>query len=431
MKRCHEYPELDLFSEPCENPHVEKVQWTEIKTSTVLGNNYNVTSLVFDIGKASGRKLLDLSRAQLMIDITCCKKLQAPAYAPVNNMLQSMIENCIIKLNDDVLMDSSKMYNYNAYMLDLIDTTQEQKEGMMTSQLWYPDTPKQFDSVTGTDNKGFKTRLDLGKKGLVQLIGKLHTELFNQERYFINNVSINIELTLAKLPFYFMANDTVTENYEMDIKDAKIYVPYVHVSDKTIEDIEKTLLTKPVLYPIQRIHTKSFPIDTKTTSVTIEEISRGQMPKTIVIGVMTAKRKSGALKLNPFNFDGAAAEFNITKMELNVDGMPYAKRALTPDFKKDDYGKSYMNFYESLNFTQDGTNTPAIPIADYKNGYCLFPFNLNPGCCSDPGVFKKDGLLSLDIEFEKAPTETLQVIVWGVYDNTISINKDRHFSKDW
>ena len=90
-----------------------------------------------------------------------------------------------------------------------------------------------------------------------------------------------------------------------------------------------------------------------------------------------------------------------------------------------------MNFYESLNFTQDGTNTPAIPMEDYKNGYCLFPFNLNPGCCSDPGVFKKDGLLSLDIEFENAPTETLQVIVLGVYDNTISIDKERHFTKDW
>ena len=427
MKRCEDYPELDLFSNECENPHIEKIQWAEIKTSTILSND--ITSVVFDIPKASGRKMLDLSRLQLMIDIMCSRTGgSTPVQAPVNNMLHSMIENCTIKLNDNVLMDSNKMYNYSAYLLDLLDTTQEQKEGMMTAQGWYVDTPKHFDVVEGVDNKGFKTRQEL--RGLVSLIGKLHSELFNQERYFINDVNINIELTLAKLPFYYMANETNPAKYKMEIKDAKIYVPYVHVSEKTMDDLEEQLKKTPVLYPIQRIHTKSFPIDTKSTSVTIEEISRGQMPKKVVIGVVTDKRKAGDLKLNPFNFDGAAAEFNITKMELNVDGMPYAKRALTPDFKKD-YGKTYMNFYESLNFTQDGTNTPAIPMDDYKNGYCLFPFNLNPGCCSDPGVFKKDGLLSLDIEFENAPTETLQVIVLCVYDNTISIDKDRQFSKDW
>jgi len=427
MKRCQDYAELDLFSNECENPHVEKVQWAEIKTSTTLTNN--ITSLVFDIAKASGRKMLDLSRAQLMIDIDMSHLGSAPVQAPLNNMLHSMIENCIVKLNDNVLMDSNKMYNYSAYMLDLLDTTQEQKEGMMTAQCWYADTPKHFDVVeTDGGNKGFKTRQEL--RGLLPLIGKLHSELFNQERYFINDVNINIELTLAKLPFYYMAKSELPAKYKMEIKDAKIYVPYVHVSEKTMKDIEERLQKTPVLYPIQRIHTKSLPIDTKSTSVTIEEISRGQMPKKVIIGVVTDKRKAGNLKLNPFNFDGGAAQFNITKMELNVDGMPYAKRGLTPDFKKD-FGKTYMNFYESLNFTQDGTNTPAIPMEDYKNGYCLFPFNLNPGCCSDPGVFKKDGLLSLDIEFENAPTETLQVIVFGVYDNTISIDKDRQFSKDW
>ena len=357
MKRCQDYAELDLFSKECENPHVEKIQWAEIKTSTTLTNN--ITSLVFDIAKASGRKMLDLSRAQLMIDISCSRTGgSTPVQAPVNNMLHSMIENCIIKLNDDVLMDSNKMYHYSAYLLDLLDTTQEQKEGMMTAQGWYVDTPKHFDVVEGVDNKGFKTRQEL--RGVVPLIGKLHSELFNQERYFINDVNINIELTLAKLPFYYMANETNPAKYKMEIKDAKIYVPYVHVSEKTMKDIEERLQKTPVLYPIQRIHTKSFPIDTKTTSVTIEEISRGQMPKKVIIGVVTDKRKAGNLKLNPFNFDGAATEFNITKMELNVDGMPYAKRGLTPNFKKD-YGKTYMNFYESLNFTQDGTNTPAIP----------------------------------------------------------------------
>lgn len=428
MKRCHDYVELDLFSELCENPHVEKVSWTEVKTSTILG--HDVTSLLFQIPKANDRKMIDLSRTQLMIDVGFTQKGSTPIGAPVNNLLNSMIENCVIKLNDDVLSDSNKMYHYSAYFLDLLDRSQEQKEGLMTSQFWYPDTAGQFDTL-GDNNKGFKIRKELGKLTTVPLIGKLHSELFNQERYFVNNVNISVELTLAKLAFFYMANETDPSLYRMTIKDAKLYVPYVQLAQKTMDEIKEDLKKKPALYPIQRIHTKAFPIDTKSTSVTIEEISRGQLPKKVLIAVVTDARKAGNLKKNPFNLEGKTAEFNITKLELNLDDMPYAKRALEPDFENKDYGKTYMNVFESLNFIQDGTNTPVISYKDFESGYCIYPFNLHPGCCSDPGVYKKDGVLSLDIGFEKSPTETLQVIVLCVYDNTISINNDRHFSKDW
>ena len=59
--------ELDLFSTSDTNPHVEKVQWNEIKTSTLLKNN--VDSLIFRIPKATDRKMIDLLRTQLMVEV--------------------------------------------------------------------------------------------------------------------------------------------------------------------------------------------------------------------------------------------------------------------------------------------------------------------------------------------------------------------------
>ena len=76
----------------------------------------------------------------------------------------------------------------------------------------------------------------------------------------------------------------------------------------------------------------------------------------------------------------------MKKIELNVNGMPYSKRALTSDFKQNAFAKTYMNLFESLNYIEDGANTPQINSTEFEYGYALYPFNLNPGCCSDPGI---------------------------------------------
>ena len=106
--------ELDLFSEEPENIHVEKVQWNEIKTSTVLGND--VQSLQFTIPKASDRKMIDLNRTQLMVDVSFEKtgKSDQKPFAPVNNALHSLFENCIISMNDEVIYDSNNCLLYTS-----------------------------------------------------------------------------------------------------------------------------------------------------------------------------------------------------------------------------------------------------------------------------------------------------------------------------
>ena len=86
--------------------------------------------------------------------------------------------------------------------------------------------------------------------------------------------------------------------------------------------------------------------------------------------------------------------------------------------------------FDSLNYIEDATNAPAIPVEDFKFGYCLFPFTLNPGCTSDPGVFKKEGTVSVDLSFKAPPSKALSLVVMCVYDNTIRIDQDRNIQTD-
>ena len=131
------------------------------------------------------------------------------------------------------------------------------------------------------------------------MIGRLHSEIFNQERYMISDVEIGVELTLAKDTFYIMSSHDGTGKYKLKINHAQLYVPYVQVAAKTVEEIEKSLETEPVSYPIQRVHTKTIPIGTTSTDLSLE-ISKGRLPKRVVMGLVEDRAKVGAYKKNPY-----------------------------------------------------------------------------------------------------------------------------------
>jgi hypothetical protein len=61
---------------------------------------------------------------------------------------------------------------------------------------WYLDTGK-MDSVTEKDNPGLDKRKTIFKNEYkVELIGKIHADLFNQTKLLLNNVDLRIVLSL-------------------------------------------------------------------------------------------------------------------------------------------------------------------------------------------------------------------------------------------
>lgn len=441
MKRCIDYSELDIFSECGENVMIQKVLWDEFPCTDVLTNN--PTELNFTIRKAGEKCMIDLSRVQLFIKCKILKKDGTALadnengakakVAPVNNFLHSLIEDCAFFLDGIEVTNANKLYPYSSYLIDLFETTAEAKSSYMTAQLWYENGP--FNQTDPKLNKGFKNRASAFGAKEHGMIGTLHSEMFHQDRYLLNGIEPKVKLTLGKPGFFLMSNEKKSggndpvdnDTYKLCITDAKMYVPYVHLQEKAMEDIEKQLKVKPAVYPIQRIVTKSIPINANTKEHYLE-ISKGQLPSKMVAGVVTTKAKQQDLTQSPFFF----GTHSVKKIEVNVDGMPYSKRALTPDPDNWAFAKTLYNIFESLNYIKDGANTPIITKDNFGTGFALYPFNLNPGCPSDPGTFKKSGNVSLVLEFDETVTQNdLQLIVMCIYDSTIRIDKDRNFTKDW
>jgi hypothetical protein len=86
------------------------------------------------------------------------------------------------------------MYPYRAYIETLLSYGPAAKESQLTGVMWYKDTPGQQDKRT-TDNKGFTARKKLtALSKSVQMMGKLHLDLFCQDKYYFS-----FRLTLTSL----------------------------------------------------------------------------------------------------------------------------------------------------------------------------------------------------------------------------------------
>jgi hypothetical protein len=119
--------------------------------------------------------------------------------------------------------------------------------------MWYKDTPVHQDKRT-TDNKGFTSRKALtAQSKSVQMMGKLHLDLFCQEKYLLNHVNLKTKLRRSRDVYALMAD---VDNYEIKIKDLALFVRNVQLSLGVRMGHVKTLENISCKYPIRRIKVK-------------------------------------------------------------------------------------------------------------------------------------------------------------------------------
>ena len=93
--------------------------------------------------------------------------------------------------------------------------------------MWYKDTSGHQDKTTAA-NKGFTPRKTLtAQSKSVQMMGKLHLDLFCQEKYLLNHVNLKIKFRRSRGVFALMAD---ADNYKIKIKDLALFVRNVQLS---------------------------------------------------------------------------------------------------------------------------------------------------------------------------------------------------------
>ena len=133
------------------------------------------------------------------------------------------------------------------------------------------------------------------------LFDKLMVTPFTQDKLLPYGVELFLTLERAKLAFYLMASDANTATAaQIEIKDIKLHVPYVKLSDSTFLSLETGKASKSRRMPIVRSRVIRHPIAQGTIHPVIQHLFADRsLPQKILVGFVTNSAESGNITQNP------------------------------------------------------------------------------------------------------------------------------------
>ena len=425
--------EFELFDTINKQIILEKGSWVDVFPL----NNLNSTSPIEFTINGSSDEFLDFDSSMLKLKLKIVNSdgnadlTDVDLVSPINNWLHSAFSDVILSINGTQVEGGNMTYPYKAYLTNLLTHGKIAKETHMQASGWYKDSASKFNSAT--DNAGYTARNKLIKKSTsVQLCGPLLLDFFSQAKCCLPNTEVSIKLIPSKPEFQLMALSTdaaAAKKFTVVYEEAVLRIRRIKAVPSFLSAVENNLNMQNALYPIQHTEVTTYTIPTGNKSHNKEVLFRGRMPKLVIVGFVTNSAYNGTYKENPFNFTHA----NITQLAMYREGESVPSRPLTPSFEKDKElcTLEYMQLIQAIGLFNKNADID-MSLDDFKAGYTLFGFNLTPDLCVTGHAQPiRDGNLRLEVGFSEALANTLNVIVYGIFDGRIEITKLRNVITDY
>ena len=416
--------ELDLFAVPPTQTSIEDGRWVEHQPLTSLDSGGPIEFVIPGTGDA----YLDLANTYLLIRAKVVRGVgtdlaAGTPVAPVNNWLHSLFSQVDVYLNDTLVTPSSNTYPFRAYVDTVLSYGAEAKNTQLTSQLWYKDTAGHMDSTTvDGGNTGLdERRRHISESRVVEMMGRLHVDLFLQDRFLLNVVNVKIRLVRSKDAFSLMA-DGQNPDYKVQIVDAVLFARKAVLSPTVQMAHIKALEKGTAKYPIRPVDCKVYSIPQGAMSHTHENLFLGTLPKRLILWCIDNDAYNGEYSKNPFNAKNNAINF----LAIYVDGRQVPAKPLQPNFETGSYIRSYVNLFSATGKQgQDEGNE--LSRDDFGKGYTFFGFDLTPDGC-DGGCFHltRKGNLRIEMHFATALEQTVNIVVYGEFEAVLEIDKGRN-----
>lgn len=419
--------ELDLFTDSAVQLAIDSSSFVEIHPLASLTDK---TPLEFLIS-GNGEHYLDLAHTLLHLKFKIKKEnggslAEGDDVAPINYILNTMFSECAIFLNDKQIA-SQVNYSYRAIIESLLLTSKSTQDNLLSAGMFYKDTAGEHDSITANSaNTGYKKRSELCKLSKeVGLIGGLHFDLATQPKLLINGVNVRIKLERHKDNFALMS---ATNNFVIEIQSASLYVRKISVSPSVLIGHEKALEKGVIKMPIRRVEVRTFSLPNGLHSSTIPNAFIGQLPSRIILGLVSNTSFNGSSNKNPFKF----RHYNLSYLCVLNDGRMIPAKPYQPNYDNNLYARSYMSLFTDLNRYHTSPNIN-ISFEEYKQGYTLYSIDLTPDLAASEShaSVNKSGNIAIDLKFDTALPETVNLIVYAEFKNLIELDRARNIFIDF
>ena len=308
----------------------------------------------------------------------------------------------------------------------LLSYGQESKETQLRSALYVKDTAgKMVDTDAANEGLVARRAYITGCK-VVEMMGRIHADIFFQERYMLNEVTAKIKLVRSKDVFCLQMADAV--GAKVSIISAALYIRRVKLTPSVFLAHAKALEQSNAKYPIRRVVCKSFTVPTGVSDFSNEKLFSGQLPARLVVGLVDNGAFNGSKTKNPYNFQ----HFNVSEMSVHVDGQQQqAIKPLRPDFDNDHYISAYLSLFSGTGkINHDDGNF--VTRDDYPKGYVLYAYDLSPDLAEDDHFnLSREGSVRLVMRFGQALETSVTVIAYAEFENVVEVDRNRNVLFDF
>ncbi len=425
--------ELNLFQVPPTQVVVENCGWKEMPLRNACNDQGP-----YEFNAPPDPQMLNLAKNYLMLEMKVTKadgtNLQHGANAvnadpltgPINLIGKTFIRQVKLSFNGVEVFDSGDKYAYRAFLETELNYGVDAKTTHLEAGMYDKDTPDNH--IDDDQNTGLQARArKCQESAIVHLMSPIHCDLFAQNKYLLNNVDVRLMLYRNPDAFCLMSPQAA-QAYKISVINMKWFVQGVEVTKSVGLALEHALTRYTAKYPIRRVEMRSIHVDGGRRETPRNAVFNGQIPRRIVFGCVDADAYHGILGKSPFNFKNYA----ITEVSVEAGGQCYPKKPISMDFEHEKYTEAFIQMFEGLGIGDDNKGN-AITMSNFKRGSCLFAFDLSPD--QDDGNhwdLVKDGSTIINITFGQAvPAGGIEIIVYGEFDNLITIDRNRHAFIDY
>jgi hypothetical protein len=348
--------------------------------------------------------------------------------APVNNLLHSLFSQVDISLNDVLITNASNCYPYRAYLETVLGCAKDVKEAQLNASLYYEDTPSHMEAVQADENTGYGRRKHLARNSRVlDLMGRLHTDLMTQTRYILNGVSIKMRLIPSNPRFHLMLA-AAQNNCRTIITHASLFVRKVRLNPGILMAHAKTLAKTTAKYPMNRVVMKTFSIPAGNLGCVQDNLFMNQIPNRLTLALVDSAAFNGEGDRNPFNFKTK----DLNYLALHLDGRQIPAKPLTPNYPSRETVRTYFNTLTGLGLANNDHSACGVTMDAFQNGYTIYVFDLTPSLLDgDAFELVKTGSLRLELKFSRALDQPVMVIVYAEQDSVLEITGSRQVLTDF
>ena len=426
---------LDIFAIPPLQTSVEHGCWVQYQPLATITDSGPIEFIV----KGDSENYLDLTNSYIHAQVKVVKPNDTTLtedddnlVAPLNLFLHTLFTEVDVTLNGTLVSSSTNTYPYRAYMETLLNYGKDAKESQLNTSGYYKEGDPNFHFSAANANEGLRKRRHLiNRSKTVDLIGRIHSDIFTQNRYMLNGVDLRLRFVRSKNSFALLAvpakEGDPTIQYKIKVEHMSLFVRKAKLNPTIVLAHAKALQTATSKYPVKRVVTKIFSVPQGVMNFVKDNLYLTQKPQRLVLGFVLSKAFNGDYSKDPFEF----RHFHINSLALFSDGQQIPNKPLKPDFENNTYARSYMTLFTG---TGAGWKDAGLDITynEYGQGYTFFCFDLTPslldGNITEPS---RSGCLRLEVGFAKPLEEPIHVIAYGELDGMIEIDRARQVITDF